>query len=105
MKGLLGAASQTVCLSPTLYADISPWVAAETVSFIANTPRDMPIDVVERDTAARRVTFLSNFIPGKGIDTFLEVAIGLAAQYTDVIFDIIGASADENQVLRFKKIV
>lgn len=105
VERMLGAASQTVCLSPVLYADISPWVAVDTVTFIANTPHDMPAELVNHETASRRVTFLSNFIPGKGIDTFLEVAIGLSARHPDVVFDVIGASADENQLSRLKRVV
>lgn len=102
---MLGAASQTVCLSPVLYADISFWVDSETVSFIANTPLDMPADLRKREAASRRVTFLSNLIPGKGIDTFLEVAIGLSARHPDVVFDVIGAAADEDQIVRLTKVV
>lgn len=105
VKRMLGLASQTVCLSPSLYADIAPWVAAEKVSFIANTPPGIPAELGERTAAPRRVTFLSNFIPGKGIDTFLEVAIGLSAQHADVVFDVVGASTDEDQSKRLRQVV
>jgi glycosyltransferase involved in cell wall biosynthesis len=105
VKRLLGAASQTVCLSPSLYPDIAPWVDAETVTFIANTPPDMPTRPRERATGSRRVTFLSNLIPGKGIDTFLEIAIGLSGQHPDVVFDVVGAPLDEEQTPLLQKVV
>jgi glycosyltransferase involved in cell wall biosynthesis len=104
VKRMLGVASQTVCLSPSLYSDISPWVPADTVSFIANTPRDMPTELGEHEIDSRRVTFLSNLLPGKGIDTFLDIAIRLSPQHPDVVFDVIGASTDENQSLRLQAV-
>lgn len=105
VKRLLGVASQTVCLSESLYADIATWVASDTVSFIANTPREVPATSRENPTDSRRVTFLSNFIPGKGIDAFLDIAVSLSSKYPDVIFDVVGASADEGQASRLQKLV
>lgn len=105
VRRLLGVASQTVCLSPVLYADISNWVSVDTVHFIANTPRNMPTALTETAADPRRVTFLSNFIPGKGVEAFIQIAIQLSGKYPDVIFDVVGAPTDEDQASRLQRLV
>ena len=105
VRRMLGGASQTVCLGPSLYADVSRWVARETVTFIANTPLGVHEVSDEPERTPRRVTFLSNFIPGKGIDIFLQVAIALAAKYPDLVFDVVGAAVDKDQDSRVRSVV
>ena len=65
----------------------------------------MPMDLSGRKTGPRRVTFLSNLIPGKGIDTFLQMAIGLAPRHPDVVFDVVGAPGSTDEIVRLKEIV
>lgn len=105
VRRLLTSASKTVCLSQSLYPDVSAWVPRDTVSFIANTPRDLPKVQADRSYGQRRLTFLSNLIPGKGIEIFIEVAIELAAKHTDVDFDVVGAPANDTQIARLQEIV
>jgi glycosyltransferase involved in cell wall biosynthesis len=104
-RRLLTAASKTVCLSQSLYNDISPWVARDSVWFIANTLGDLPELPIARSKNPRHVTFLSNLISGKGIDVFLDIAIDLAPKYRDVIFDVVGAPSDDGQIPQLEKIV
>ncbi|MGM7777330.1 glycosyltransferase family 4 protein [Arthrobacter sp. KNU-44] len=104
-RRLLTTASKTVCLSQSLYNDISPWVAQDSVWFIANTPRDVPGFPIVRSTNPRHITFLSNLISGKGIDVFLDIAIALASKYLDVVFDIVGAPSDNGQIPQLEKMV
>lgn len=105
VRRLLTSASKTVCLSESLYPDVSPWVPRETVSFIANTPRDLPVVQTDHSYDLRRVTFLSNLIAGKGIEVFLEISMELASKYPDVNFDVVGAPASDTQIAGLQKIV
>lgn len=95
VRSLLGTAEAVVCLGPTLTADVRPFVRADRVRVIRNTPAEVPpVIAAERQAHGRRtVLWLSNLMPGKGAETFAHVAADLADH--DVDFRMVGPVADD----------
>lgn len=94
---LLGSAETTVCLGPTLATDVTLWVSESKISIIPNAVEDRPIALGERESNARTlVLYLSNLIPEKGADTFVDLAIELAPEFPHVEFVVAGATANQS---------
>lgn len=92
---LLGSAETTVCLGPTCAKDLTGWVDESRIVFIPNTVVDHPNALTERDPdASPLVLYLSNLIPEKGAETFVDLAIELAPALPDATFVVAGATAD-----------
>lgn len=93
---LLGSAHTTVCLGPTLAKDVTRWIDKSCIVLIPNTVTDRPEDLGVSDPGAPRlVLYLSNLIPEKGADTFVELAIKLAPALPDAVFVVAGATAHQ----------
>lgn len=93
---LLGSAHTTVCLGPTLAEDVKRWVGESRITIIPNTVADRPADLAEREPETPPLLlYLSNLIPEKGADTFVELAIELASDFPGAIFVVAGATADQ----------
>lgn len=94
---LLGSAGATVCLGPALARDVTRWVDESHIVFIPNTIADRPDNLGHRDPEAPPlVLYLSNLIPEKGADTFVELAIKLAPSVPAATFVVAGATADQS---------
>lgn len=90
---VLSRRSRVVTLGPTLAGDLAPWVPREELAFIQNIPVDVP--VLESSEPVRQgVLFLSNLIPEKGADTFVDVAAILAKSDPGTKYILAGAEAD-----------
>lgn len=93
---LLSSADTTVCLGPTLAKDIVRWVDESRIVFIPNTVAGRPDDLgVREPDAPPLLLYLSNLIPEKGADTFVELAIRLAPELPNAAFVVAGASVDQ----------
>lgn len=97
VKRLLRACSIAVCLGPSLSKDVLPWVESSRIRIIENCI-DMPNGPRVETGSGRNLLFLSNLIPGKGIEKFLSMASVLHAKYPDLTFEVIGAEAQEGQI-------
>lgn len=99
VRSLLRSADAVVCLGPTLTADVRPFVPADRVRIIANTPPSTPaVTEVEQGSSRRRrrtVLWLSNIMPGKGAECFARVAADLAPG-VDADFRLVGPTADHS---------
>lgn len=96
VKRLLRSADITVCLGPTLAKDITRWVQESRIVYIPNTVAEQPADLGEREPRATPlVLYLSNLIPEKGADVFVDLAIELATELPDATFIVAGATADQ----------
>ncbi|WP_323960943.1 glycosyltransferase family 4 protein [Arthrobacter sp. JZ12] len=106
-RRLFSNASRVVCLSPRLYDDVSSLVEKEKVTFVANALLSEPNfpDQGKAEFAAqqRRVLFLSNLLPEKGIDTFVDLAIKYCHDSLDTVFDIVGPATYEFQIEKYRE--
>lgn len=89
---VLRVSEVTVCLGPSLAGDVDEWVPRERMSFIPNTPGE-----VHRGSQAGGgdMLFLSNLIPEKGVEAFLELALRVAESNPSNSSRIVGATADK----------
>lgn len=90
---LLGGATTTVCLGAGLVSDISPFVAAGSITVIKNTAEAPPTDRGGR--LPGHIVFLSNLLEEKGADVFVEMAIDVCRRGGNQVFSLVGPSADE----------
>ncbi len=100
---LLGSAHTVVCLSESLVADVAPWVSADRVVCIRNTPLEVPADETTRESSADDVVlFLSNLIPDKGAADFIAMAAIACRELPGARFDIAGAPTDDAHVAQLR---
>jgi glycosyltransferase involved in cell wall biosynthesis len=89
----LSSAALTVCLSARLQDDITKWVPPASIALIPNTALNVP---TQRTTSlghdSLRVLFLSNLIPSKGPEVFVQLATDLLSAGHNATFDIVGAT-------------
>lgn len=88
---LLTSAEVTVCLGPSLYGDVATWVPANRVEYIANTLLDPPGYAGSNVDRRTTILFLSNLIPGKGAELFVDVARRAAKRNIEARFLVAGA--------------
>lgn len=93
VRRALGSAHQTVCLSGTLENDIT-WAVKGRISIIPNTPYRIPSESPKKRSSHPTFLFLSNLIPEKGVERFVEAAISLATVIPAAEFVIAGDSPD-----------
>lgn len=94
---LLGSANATVCLGPTLAKDVTRWLDASRVACVPNAVADRPENLDVCSPAPPPVVlYLSNLIPDKGADTFVDLALELAPEFPGVTFVVAGATADQS---------
>lgn len=93
VKRLLGSSSTVVTLGPSLAYDVAQWVHADCISYIPNTASEPMTDVTSH-AAEPIALYLSNLIPEKGGDTFVDVALELMPQFPDMNFILAGAPSD-----------
>jgi glycosyltransferase involved in cell wall biosynthesis len=95
---LLSGAQTLVCLSPILEQDVRRLARGTALVSIGNTPLDTPQDVTRERNAKLRVVFLSNLIPEKGVDEFLDLARSFSRTGPDATFIAAGAPAHARQL-------
>jgi glycosyltransferase involved in cell wall biosynthesis len=95
---LLGGAQTLVCLSPILEQDVRRLAPGTALVSIGNTPLDTPRDNSRELNAELRVVFLSNLIPEKGVDEFLDLARSFNRMGPDAEFIAAGAPAHACQL-------
>ena len=83
-------AERVVVLGPSLVADVAPFVPEDRITVV---PNSTPVAPFQAHIPGHRVLFLSNLLPGKGADVFVQVAHDLVAQHPDRPwrFDLAGA--------------
>lgn len=92
---VLRSADTTVHLGPALAPDIAQWVSESRIVFIPNTIPDHPLGLGGNALETRgTVLYLSNLIPEKGADTFVDLAIALADDFPHLEFLAAGAPTD-----------
>lgn len=99
---LLGGGRTVVTLGPSLAFDIADWVDESDIAFIPNTASEPSLEARTFDPNAcitkdsPMVLYLSNLMPAKGGDTFVEAAIQLCTDNSDTNFVLAGAPVDED---------
>ncbi|MDR7112931.1 glycosyltransferase involved in cell wall biosynthesis [Microbacterium trichothecenolyticum] len=89
----LNAADRFVLLGPALARDVVEFAPRVPITYIPNTVRDpSPVSAVIQPRNS--ILFLSNLIPEKGADTFLDAAVELAPRNPGIEFHVAGAIAD-----------
>lgn len=92
---VLRSADVTVHLGPALAADIAEWVSESRIVSIPNTIPDHPVGIDDHTVETRgTVLYLSNLLPEKGADTFVDLAIALADDFPHLEFLAAGAPTD-----------
>ncbi|MGC4175656.1 MAG: glycosyltransferase [Demequina sp.] len=91
----LSSAAITVTLADELRWDVEPWVARKSVRIIANfVPDATPGNAtIEERYAARRVLFMSNLLPEKGVSDFVELAAKFTQNGDPAKFTVVGGDA------------
>lgn len=103
-RRLLRTARSIVCLSPRLETDVSSLVENTRVTSIANTvPEEREFESTNKPETAQ-VLYLSNLIPEKGIDDFLEMAAVLTSRRLEASFVAAGAPLDEDQLSHLRHV-
>lgn len=97
VRRTLAAGDRVVVLGERLIGDVTAFVPAAAVRVIPNTPGELPAAHEPRDPTTRSVLFLSNLLPEKGVDEFVEIAARLveAAPSVDWRFRIAGAGSSD----------
>src|SRR5690606_29787209 len=73
---LLRSAQTTVHLGAALTPDIAQWVTEDRIVYIPNTVADRPTNLDQQPPHGPPVVlYLSNLIPAKGADTFVDLAL------------------------------
>ena len=99
VKRLLQSGDSVVTLGPSLAFDLAPWVGANDISFIANTADESQAtdeEPVNEDQSSNTILYLSNLIPEKGADIFIDTAISIDKKIINARFVLAGAPADPN---------
>lgn len=91
----LGSARTTVCLGPALATDVS-WAIRGELSAIPNTPYRLPSTKACRGSNPVFL-FLSNLIPEKGAEEFIQAALELCSLHSTVSFVVAGAAPDADR--------
>jgi glycosyltransferase involved in cell wall biosynthesis len=100
---LLGSAHTVVCLGDAVVADVAPWVSAERVVCIPNTPLEVPAEHPSGDIPRDDVVlFLSNLIPEKGAADFIAMAAVAGRELPGARFDIAGSPTDDAYVAHLR---
>ena len=96
VKRLFGSSDTVVMLGPSLASDITRWVDEADIAFVPNTVFDKPDDLDTRDPDAPPVIlYLSNVMPEKGADVFVDSALALIRELPSAAFVLAGATADQ----------
>lgn len=100
VRWLLRSCETIVCLSRSLEYDIEPFVEKETrIVSIPNTIHSPDsIRSAGESRKQKQVVFLSNLLPDKGIDTFIELAVSLKKGGLDANFVAAGAPVSGTQL-------
>ncbi|WP_228479453.1 glycosyltransferase family 4 protein [Microbacterium atlanticum] len=98
---LLRGSNQTVCLTETLRADVT-WVKPRSAVVIPNAVQDHHPSVTECAGTAKTVIFMSNLLPEKGAQTFIELASELSATAPETSFLIAGSTEDHRELAKLK---
>lgn len=100
VRWLLQSCGTIVCLSRSLEYDIEPLVGQKTqIVNIPNTVTDLgPTFRTNEGRDEKQVVFLSNLLPDKGIDTFVELAVSLKADGLKVNCVAAGAPVSGTQL-------
>src|SRR5262249_52731212 len=95
VKRLFGGSDIVVMLGPSLAGDITRWVDDSNIAFVPNTVFNKPdhVDAGGRD-AAPMILFLSNVMPEKGADIFVDSAMAIMHELPSATFILAGATAD-----------
>lgn len=88
----LGSFDATVCLGPTLTQDVDQWTRPSTTQTICNAT---DLQESSRIETRRQLLFMSNLIPEKGVEAFLQLAVELSLRYADLTCVLAGAILDE----------
>jgi glycosyltransferase involved in cell wall biosynthesis len=96
VKRLFGSSDTVVMLGPSLTSDVTRWVDEADIAFVPNTVFNKPHDLDTGDVDDPPVVlYLSNVMPEKGADVFVESALALIPQLPNATFILAGATADE----------
>ena len=97
VERLLSSGDTVVALGPSLASDVSRWVDEAHIAFVANTASEPPDELRQPDPdAPAMVLYLSNLIPEKGADVFVDTALELMQKDPDLRFVLAGAPTDQD---------
>jgi glycosyltransferase involved in cell wall biosynthesis len=104
VRRALGSADTTVCLGESLVQDVA-WAVTGDIVTIPNTPYgESPQDPADR-CSTPTFLFLSNLIPEKGAQVFIEAAIDVCGSHSDVQFIVAGAAPDVSTFEQLQSLV
>ncbi|TDW29783.1 glycosyltransferase involved in cell wall biosynthesis [Cryobacterium psychrophilum] len=94
VRRLLGNAQMTICLGPSLVPDVSAWVKGQLICIPNTTSGSPTAGVKNHEDHPQKVLFLSNLIPSKGPEDFIEMALHVRRNSPAAVLQIVGADSD-----------
>lgn len=95
VRRALGSAQETVCLGAAMVDDIE-WATDSERHVIPNTPHQIPCSAPLAVERPMTYLFLSNLLPEKGAETFIDAAIKMATLEPTAKFVVAGAAPDRS---------
>lgn len=100
VRRLLRCADTVVVLGPSLSSDVLKWVDESRIVYIPNTIADLEAQWGDdASNGSKTILFLSNLIPEKGADVFIDTALEVMRDHPEARAVLAGAPVDI-QVLR-----